>query len=416
MRDARTRSPGDDTGRVDRTSIVVLPFDNLSPDPADSYFSDGLTEEIIATLSGLESLRVLSRSSAMALKGTQKDVRTIGKELGVHYVLEGSVRKSGDDLRINAQLIDAARDEHLWTQRYDGRLEDVFEMQESTSQAIVRALDLRINPSEERTLGRRSIEDVRAWESYLQARHELWRPSAGGLDRAKKLIENALSIVGENALLWATLGQVYFQQVHAGTMTDRDRLKEANRCLAQAFELDPDLSAAHSLQAAIHYKNGDLQDVIRSAKRAIALNPDDTDALFWLAAVYSHVGRTELARKHAEHLMEIDPLGPSNYWSRAWVEYTDGNFEEAIEYTRRGCDLDPDNFVSNVGHVVHLAGSGRIDEASAQVDLFAERFPDLPWSRSFLPYRAALLGDREEALRLVDDDVVEALWDDEYGS
>jgi len=132
-----------ETPEIERKkSIVVLPFDNMSPDPADAYFSDGLTEEIITHLSYLRSLRVISRNSAMVLKGTEKDTRTIGEELDVQYVLEGSVRKAGNDLRITAQLIDAGKDEHLWAETYDGTMEDVFLIQERTARSIVDALRL----------------------------------------------------------------------------------------------------------------------------------------------------------------------------------------------------------------------------------------------------------------------------------
>ena len=158
----------------ERKSIVVLPFDNMSPDPGDAYFADGLTEEIITNLSYLRSLRVISRSSAMALKGTHKDLRTIGRELEVQYVLEGSVRKAGDDLRITAQLIDASLDAHLWAERYDGVLDDVFAVQETVSRSIVNALHLELSPAEEQRVSSRPAADPRSYDTLVLARYE-WR-------------------------------------------------------------------------------------------------------------------------------------------------------------------------------------------------------------------------------------------------
>ncbi len=172
-----------------RKSIVVLPFDNMSPDAGDAHFSDGLTEEIITHLSYLRSLRVISRSSAMVLKGTQKDVRTIGKELDVQYVLEGSVRKAGNDLRITAQLVDAGTDTHMWAERYDGVLDDVFEIQETVSQSIVKALNLTLTSKEHQKLAERPIHEVQAYECYLRARIDIHKGTAESLASALHRLE-----------------------------------------------------------------------------------------------------------------------------------------------------------------------------------------------------------------------------------
>jgi TolB-like protein len=179
-----------------RGSIVVLPFDNMSPDPTDAYFSDGLTEEIITNLSHIGSLRVISRSSAMVLKGTQKDVRTIGKELDVQYVLEGSVRKAGEALRITAQLIDARSDDHLWADKYDGVLDDVFGMQESVSRSIVEALELRLTSAEEQRIGERRIDDIQAYDCSLKAQGEILRGTPDALHRAQQYLDTAIEITG----------------------------------------------------------------------------------------------------------------------------------------------------------------------------------------------------------------------------
>jgi len=154
-------------------SIVVLPFENMSNDPEQEYFSDGLTEEIIADLSKLSSLRVISRTSAMVFKGSKKDVRTIGQELNVRYVLEGSVRKTGNKLRITAQLIDASNDAHLWAEKFSGVLDDVFDIQEKVSHAIVDALRLELTPHERASLVVKSPSDPAAHELYLEGRYHL---------------------------------------------------------------------------------------------------------------------------------------------------------------------------------------------------------------------------------------------------
>jgi TolB-like protein len=207
---AAAERPGEPSVEVapERKSIVVLPFDNMSPDPADAYLSDGLTEEIITGLSCCGPLRVISRNSARVLKGTDKDTRTIARELDVQYVLEGSVRKAGSDLRITAQLIDGGTDEHLWSERYSGTLDDVFDMQERLSCSIVDALMIELNPEEDRRLKERPIDNVQAYECFLRARQEIWLFTKDALDRARQHLQNGLEIIGENALLLAGMGYV----------------------------------------------------------------------------------------------------------------------------------------------------------------------------------------------------------------
>ena len=173
-------------------SIAVLPFTNMSSDLEQDYFSDGLTEEIIADLSQLGGLRVISRTSVMRLKDTTKDLKTIGRELNVRFLLEGSVRKAGNSLRVTAQLIDVATDAHLWAEKYSGTLDDVFAIQEQLSQTIVGELELTLSPEEERRIAERPIDDGKAYACYLQATQELYRVSDESLNRAVQVAQNGL--------------------------------------------------------------------------------------------------------------------------------------------------------------------------------------------------------------------------------
>ncbi|MCG8606728.1 serine/threonine-protein kinase, partial [bacterium] len=199
--------------RKTEKGIVVLPFENLSPEEDNEYFSDGLTEEIITDLSQVRSLRVISRNSAMMLKSTKKSLKQIGRELNVQYALPGGVRKAGDDLRITAQLIDCQTDAHLWAEKYRGTLEDVFEIQEKVSQSIIDSLQVRLSVGEKQKLADRPIENVHAYECYLRARQEIWRFTSEGLERATQLINTALEMTGDNELLYAAQGLVLVQSV-----------------------------------------------------------------------------------------------------------------------------------------------------------------------------------------------------------
>ena len=178
----------------ERKSVVVLPFDNMSPDPHDAYFSDGLTEEIITHLSHLASLRVISRSSAMVLKNSQKDIRTIGRELNVQYVMEGSVRKAGDDLRITAQLIDAETDAHLWAETYDRELKDVFAIQSEIALKVCGELRTSLSAGEKARIEQKPTESMGAHDFYLVGKHHWWSFTPEGLLRSKEYFEKALEL------------------------------------------------------------------------------------------------------------------------------------------------------------------------------------------------------------------------------
>ena len=233
-------------------SIAVLPFTNLSLDPENAYFADGLTDEVTADLSKVRALRVISRTSSMAFKDTSKDVKTIARELGVRYVLEGSVRRAGNQLRITAQLIDASTDHHLWADKFDGTVEDVFAFQERLSRVIVEALELRLSTDEERRLAERPIANVHAYECYLRARQEGWRWRKDAIDHAIQLLHNGLEIVGDNAGLYAALGLAHLQYMNAGIDVGERPLQEAEACAQKVFALEPASASGLQLRGWIH--------------------------------------------------------------------------------------------------------------------------------------------------------------------
>jgi serine/threonine protein kinase len=191
-----------------KKSVVVLPFDDLSPGSDNEYFSDGLTEEIIADLSKVHDLRVISRTSTMMLKGTNKDSRTIGRDLNVQFLLEGSVRKAGNSLRITAQLIDALDDAHLWAEKYSGTLENIFEIQESVSRKIVDALKVKLSPEESRLVEKRTVNPA-AHQAYLQGRYHVNMATPAGFQRALEYFEEAIELEEDYALAYAGLATAY---------------------------------------------------------------------------------------------------------------------------------------------------------------------------------------------------------------
>jgi eukaryotic-like serine/threonine-protein kinase len=251
------------TPAASERSIVVLPFANLSPDPDNEYFSDGLTEEIISDLSAVRALNVISRTSAMQLKGTTKDIRTLGRELGVRYVLEGGVRKAGDRLRITAQLIDARTDNHLWTEKFSGTMDDIFEVQERVAREIVNALNVTLTPAEDRRLADRPVRDARAYDLYLRARQTI-RRYGPEIDRGLAMVEEAIAIEGETPPLRGLRALAWVYMARSGWKLELHPLDLADRETQALVNIAPDAAYTQALAGFVACERGD-QRAIRTS-------------------------------------------------------------------------------------------------------------------------------------------------------
>jgi TolB-like protein/thioredoxin-like negative regulator of GroEL len=381
-------------------SIAVLPFTNLSTDPENAYFADGLTDEIIAQVSALHALRVISRTSSMTFKGSGKDLQTIARELGVRYVLEGSVRRAGARLRITAQLIDAATDDHLWSDTYDGSVEDVFAFQERLARVIVDALKVRLNPDEDRRLAERPIDNLQAYELYLRARQQRWRWRKDAIDQAVQLLQRALDLTGDNATLYAALGLAHLQYRETGLDGGEGPLDAADACAERVAALGPMSASALQLRGWIRYARGGIQDAVRDLKAALAIDPNNADSLGLLANLYLISGQAAAARPTIARLIAVDPLTPVNRCMPGFADMMEGRFAEALEPYRQMFEMDPGNPMARMFYVYVLILNQQTEAAATLVDTFPAEVRDT------LPARLAMMLTLAAAGRAADVDAM----------
>ena len=379
-------------------SIIVLPFENLSPDPDQEYFSDGLTEEVISDLSNVRALRVISRSSAMTFKGTKKKIPEIAREVNVQYVLEGSVRKAGNSLRITAQLIDGANDAHLWAEKYSGTLDDVFDIQEKVARSIVEALRVQLTPSERRKMAERPIADVRAHECYLRATATFGKLTESAMYDALRDLKRALEIVGENAVLYCEMGYVYWWLANIGVAIE-ENLDKCGHWARKALVADPTSTKARALLALSGYTyraRKPRPEDIRQLKQVLEDDPHEPLALLGLSFLYMFAGRHSEAVRLSHLYAERQPLDGWTHTLPWFLLWCDGQYEGALEEARKTIVMGPDEPVLILRVAWSLAWTGRSGEANAHIDRVAGMDPNV-YTKLILMLKHGLRGDLASA-------------------
>jgi TolB-like protein len=339
-------------------SIVVLPFVNMSNDTEQEYFSDGLTEEIITDLSRLHDLLVISRSSAMTFKNSNKKISEIVHELNVSYVLEGSVRKAGNNLRITAQLIDAGKDVHVWAEKYDGKLDDVFDIQEKVSRAIVNELKLKLNSRENLQLTERPMKNAEAYDYYLRARRELIQWNEPSFDKALKFLQESIKLEGPNALVYGAMAYVYWSYSNMGIAVEKNTAK-AEEFVAKTFAIDPTSADAHLALALLNFAfRGKVHEGVGNLKKVIEVRPNDFDALMWLAVGYYMQGKPEHALPYHEKMNRVDPASVIGVCAPGIAAFYKGDFVAALEPAVKAYHLEPANFFYILFQIIVLGCIG----------------------------------------------------------
>jgi TolB-like protein len=349
--------------KADEKSVAVLPFANMSADAENQYFSDGLSEELINALTRLPGLHVASRTSAFRFRGGDVDIREIGRQLQVTTVLEGSVRRAGNRLRITAQLINIADGYHLWSERYDREMADVFAIQDEIVEAIVKALAPAL-AGEAKTAVKRSTENVEAYELYLKGRHYWHQRAPSTLQMAIRLFEQVIALDPGYALAYAGLADCYsVYRVYGWFPADtaQPRVREA---VARAMALDSELAEVNFAQALYtfyferHWRGG-----IDQLRRAIALNPRFAGAHAYLGICLACDGLVGEAVAACEEACALEPLSPIVYYLQSFALSIVARFADAEAAARRVLDLQPDALVAWWPLCNALLGLGRFDEA-----------------------------------------------------
>jgi adenylate cyclase len=352
----------------DKPSIAVLPFENMSGDPEQEYFADGMVEDIITGLSRSKSLFVIARQSTFTYKGKAVDIKQVGRELGVRYVLEGSVRKSGNRVRITGQLIDAAAGTHLWADRCDSQLEDIFDLQDRVTGSVIGAISPQLERAEIARAQRKPTESLQAYDYYLRAAASLYRFTREETNEGLKLTKIASDLDPEFALSYALGAQCYIQIKAFGWSTDAaEEIAETRRLARRAIELDKDdpsvlARAGFALAAVV----GEVEEGAALLSRAINLDPNQTTARYWRGWIHIYLGEVDAAIEQFQVALRLNPLDPRIFAVQtglAWAHFLAGRNEDASTWAATAVRQQPNYLSGQRAMMACHAMSGRLEEA-----------------------------------------------------
>jgi TolB-like protein/Tfp pilus assembly protein PilF len=350
----------------DKPSIAVLPFVNMSGDPEQEYLSDGISEEIITALSKTPKLLVIARTSSFKYKGKEADLRTVGRELGVKYVLEGSVRRSGDKVRITAQLIDAQTNNHLWAERYDRDLNDIFAIQDAITLKVLKALDVKLIRGEEAKMLGKGVDNLEVYIKALKARNYLYQWNREGIIESRKLTEEVIRMAPQYASAYQGLAGVTMMEVFLGmSQSPRESLMKAIELCKKAISLDDSLPGAHGLLGLLYVQIRQYDKGIAECEKAIELAPSSADVYSFMAQGLNFSGRPEEAIAYNEQAFRLNPTGaPTYYYSGASLSYfLTGRYDDTIKVCNEALKRWPKNTLAYARLAIAYMALGREEEA-----------------------------------------------------
>jgi adenylate cyclase len=384
----------------DRPSIAVLPFVNMSDDPNQEYFADGMTEDIITGLAWFRSLVVTARNSSFSYKGKSPDVRQVARELGVRYILEGSVRAGGGRIRITGQLVDADTGAHLWAERYDRDLDDIFNVQDEVTEAIVAAIAPEIDDVERERAQRKPPESLDAWDLYQHGLAAYYSSTNAGLQAAIEQFDKVIEIDPTFALAYAMAANARSRYaLHSLPENRTEVLKQASEMARQGVALDSKNAICLWTDGRVHSMLGRHDVAIRKIKEAIELNPNDAMSHYFLGYALCRAGRAEEAIPHIDHAMRLSPrdiYSPAFFAYRAVILFDLARYDEALEWARRARLSPNPRTLTFAIFAAALSQLGRRDEAKIAIQDLLAHAPAITYGE----YRNNPVGSLEAMERL----------------
>ncbi|HEX2268676.1 MAG TPA: tetratricopeptide repeat protein, partial [Pyrinomonadaceae bacterium] len=388
------------------SSIMVLPLENLSGDPAQEYFADGVTDALIGYLAKIGGLHVISRTSSMHYKGTKKSLPEIAREIKVDAIVEGTVQRSGDRVVIRAQLIRAATDTHVWVQTYERPVRDVLDLQSEIAQTIAREVQIQMTPAEQARLTVRHPVRPKAFDDYLQGRYLYWNRRTE--ENLKKAIDHFQSAIKEDpnyAQAYVGMADCYnaLGTVQVGTFPPFEVRKLAEEAATKALTLDPTLGEAHTALGYVKHYNWDWTAAEQELKRAIELNPNYANGHNFYASFLMSRGRVEEAIAASNRARELDPFSLSISAQRGFLLENARRYDEAIEQLRSVIAMDPNNYSAHwmLGHT--YAANKQFDQAIAAAEKAVELSDRAPGALGILGLAYGLAGRKDEANKVLNE-------------
>jgi TolB-like protein/Flp pilus assembly protein TadD len=405
------------TGTITNKSIAVLPFDNLSRDPDNAFFAEGIQDEILTRLAKVADLKVIARTSSERFKSAPENLPDIAKQLGVLNILEGSVQKVNDQVRVNVQLINAMTNAHLWAEIYDRKLSDILSVESEIAKTIADTLQARLSGTEVNAMVKRHTENTQAYQFYLKGRFFWNKRDTNDLQKALGYFEQAAKEDPNYALAWSGTADVYALLPLFGGADPADAYPKAKEAANKAIALDPNLAEPHAdLGLIASLFDFDFALSMREFEKSIALNPNYATAHHWFGdSVLQCIGDFNRAIAEMKRALELDPLSVVFSVDLGVAYYFDGRYQEGIAQTRKAIDLDPNAYYPyyNLGELLEESGDfpGAISEYKKSVALDADPYP-----LALLGRAEALNGNREAALKILQQLAVSKRYVADYSS
>ena len=394
----RITRPTSEAGQLDVPSVAVLPFRNMSADPEQEYFCEGMAEEIIDALARLEGLRVVARTSAFQFKGQSPDLREVGEKLRVKTVLEGSVRKARNRLRINAELINAEDGYHLWSERYDREMDDVFAVQDEIARSVVEKLKVQLLGAVDTTLVTRRTRNLESYHLYLRGRHHFLMFTADAFMKSQECFAQAVSKEPTYAQAHAGIAMVHAASAVLSFVAPPRVMHKAKEAALHALDLDETVADAHAaLGLVLHNHDWDWPGAEREYRRALALNPGDTLARAYHAHLLACQGRADAAIAEARQAVTLNPLDLFSNYALALVLVCARRFEAATQQSHLTIDLSPGFYLPYCSLAWAAGATGQYREAVAALRHAVVCAPGDPFSQGYLGWALGLAGEKEEA-------------------